>query len=424
MSIGFTTPAVEPSVPPIAADPIRSVKAADSDKPVPGVQDVRANMGDDARAKSTAKGVSFFVISLVPYALGFAGFLALDGWWLKAVSAAVMTMSLPMLFIVGHDACHQSLTPYRWLNKLIGRFTMVPTWHAYSVWDVVHNGLHHPWTNVRGKDFAWMPMSKDEYDRLTPVGRFLHRRYRTWWGPGFYYIIEMWGKYGMTGAKAPTPRMNAYFWADRLSVVAFSAFLVTGVLYFTDRAGLGGNSLLVSAGLLALGVVIPFLVWNWVMGMIILVHHTHPKIPWYGDVSDWSYYAGQVQSTVHVELPRPIELVLHNIMEHTAHHADPRVPLYNLEKAQKHLEEAYGDEIVVVPFSLRGLFETLRTCRLYDYDNHRWLDWDGTPTTGPLLERRDGRLVRPGSIEGSSDSQRSATAPSTSSHHPSTKVAA
>src|SRR5688572_13413319 len=61
--------------------------------PVPGVKDVRAEIGDDARAKSTLKGVLFFVASAVPYALGLAGFLALDGWVLKTFSAAVMTMA-------------------------------------------------------------------------------------------------------------------------------------------------------------------------------------------------------------------------------------------------------------------------------------------------------------------------------------------
>jgi omega-6 fatty acid desaturase (delta-12 desaturase) len=81
-------------------------------------------------------------------------------------------------------------------------------------------------------------------------------------------------------------------------------------------------------------------------------------------------------------------------MEHTAHHADPRVPLYNLEKAQKRLEETYGDNIVVVPFTVRGLFTTLRTCRLFDYENHRWLDWDGTPTTGSLLGHKGRRPVQ------------------------------
>ena len=361
--------------------------------PVPGVRDVRANIGDAVRNKSTLKGVLFCVVSVVPYALGVAGFLVLEGWWLKGLSAALFTVALPMMFIVGHDACHHSLTPHRWLNKLIGRLTMIPTWHAYSVWDRVHNGLHHVWTNVRYQDYAWAPLSKAEYDRLTPIGRSLHRRYRTWWGVGPYYIIEMWLKYGMTGAKAQSPRMNVLFWIDRLSVVGFTIAMVAAVLSLTNRTGLGSNATLVSAGLLSLGVVIPFVAWNWAMGMIILLHHTHPTVPWYGDVADWSYYAGQVRSVVHIELPRPIELVLHHIMEHTAHHADPRVPLYNLEQAQKNLEAAYGESIVTVPFTLGGLFATLRTCRLFDYEQHRWLDWDGVPTTPPLLERNEGCVI-------------------------------
>jgi omega-6 fatty acid desaturase (delta-12 desaturase) len=354
---------------------------------VPGVRDVRTNMGDEARQRSTAKGLLVFAISVIPYALALAGFLMLDGWLLKALSAALFTVSLPMLFIVGHDACHQSLTPHRWLNKLIGRLTMAPTWHAYSVWDLGHNGLHHAWTNVRGKDFTWTPLSEDDYAALSPLGRFLQRRYRTWYGLGFYYLIEIWTRYGMTGARGPSPRMNALFWADRFSIVGFTAVLVTCVLRFTDRTGLGANATLVSAGLLGLGVVLPFLIWQWIMSAIVLVHHTHPTIPWYGDVADWSYYAGQIESTVHVELPRPVELILHHIMEHTAHHADPRVPLYNLERAQRRLEDTYADDITVVPFTLGGFFQTMRTCRLFDYDNHRWLDWDGTPTTPPLLKR-------------------------------------
>jgi omega-6 fatty acid desaturase (delta-12 desaturase) len=367
--------------------PVDARSPSPADAP-PGVKEVRAAMGDDARAKSTPKALALLAVSFVPYILGFAGFFALDGWLMKALSAAVMTLSLPMLFVIGHDACHQSLTAHRWLNKLIGRLTMIPTWHAYSVWEFAHNGMHHAWTNVRSKDIIWRPFSTDEWAKLSPLGRFMHRQYRTWWGTGFYYMIEVWGKYGMTVARAQSPRTRALYAADWFSVFAYTVALVSSVVFLTDRTGLGTNWLLVTAGLLTLGVVVPFIIWNWVMGTIILVHHTHPQIPWYGDVPDWSFYAGQVQSTVHVELPRPIELVLHHIMEHTAHHADPRVPLYNLEKAQKHLEETYG-EIVVVPFTFGGFFNTLRTCRLFDYENHRWLDWDGTPTTESLLARRD-----------------------------------
>jgi omega-6 fatty acid desaturase (delta-12 desaturase) len=35
-----------------------------------------------------------------------------------------------------------------------------------------------------------------------------------------------------------------------------------------------------------------------------------------------------------------------------------------------------------------GLFwDTLRRCKLYDYERHRWLDFDGQPTSEPILRR-------------------------------------
>jgi len=271
---------------------------------------------------------------------------------------------------------------------------MLPGWHAYAVWDYGHNGLHHGWTNVKTRDLVWTPLSKSEYDALPAWYRLIHRMYRTWWGVGPYYLIEMWAKFGMTQAKVKTAGRNGLFWADRLSVVAFAILQIVICVFYTDRTGLGSNQFLVGLGLLLTGIVIPFVLWNWIMGFVVYQHHTHPRVPWYGDETDWTFYAGQVQSVVHVELPRPIELILHNIMEHTAHHVDPRIPLYNLEDCQKKLEQAYGPDLIVFPFTFGGYFQTLRTCRLFDYENHRWLDWDGTPTTEPLLTREGGRLVR------------------------------
>jgi hypothetical protein len=46
------------------------------------------------------------------------------------------------------------------------------------------------------------------------------------------------------------------------------------------------------------------------------------------------------------------------------------------------------EEVLHEPFTIAGYLRTLRTCRLFDYEQHRWLDWDGTPTTGPLVVGR------------------------------------
>jgi omega-6 fatty acid desaturase (delta-12 desaturase) len=117
------------------------------------------------------------------------------------------------------------------------------------------------------------------------------------------------------------------------------------------------------------------------MALIIFQHHTHPEVPWFAGVNEWTFFQGQVESVVHVELPRPIELFLNNILDHTAHHVDPKIPLYNLPSAQRNLETAYPANIKVVPWTLQGFRTTFAVCRLYDYENHRWLNFDGTPTS-------------------------------------------
>jgi omega-6 fatty acid desaturase (delta-12 desaturase) len=33
----------------------------------------------------------------------------------------------------------------------------------------------------------------------------------------------------------------------------------------------------------------------------------------------------------------------------------------------------------------RAYMDIVRRCKLFDYENHRWTDFDGTPTTPRLL---------------------------------------
>ena len=78
-------------------------------------------------------------------------------------------------------------------------------------------------------------------------------------------------------------------------------------------------------------------------------------------------------------------MISHNAMEHTAHHVDPRVPLYNLSKAQTVLCELYGQDLLKMDFSLFNFLSTMKKCKLYDYENHLWLDFEGPPTSSKLV---------------------------------------
>src|SRR5262249_32646346 len=94
-------------------------------------------------------------------------------------------------------------------------------------------------------------------------------------------------------------------------------------------------------------VIVPYLFWNWVMAFVTLQHHTHPSVAWFATKEEWNFFNGQVRGTVHVTLPRPIEMLFQNILEHTAHHVDPKIPLYNLPVSQKELEREFKEDITV-----------------------------------------------------------------------------
>ena len=103
------------------------------------------------------------------------------------------------------------------------------------------------------------------------------------------------------------------------------------------------------------------------------------------DCCHGSFFGGQIRGTPHIEFPGVVDFVLHNVMHHTAHHVDPKIPLYNLRQSQRSLEAAYESEIIHIKWTFSGFFKTMQTCRLYDYQQHRLIDFDGTPKSASLI---------------------------------------
>jgi acyl-lipid omega-6 desaturase (Delta-12 desaturase) len=81
-------------------------------------------------------------------------------------------------------------------------------------------------------------------------------------------------------------------------------------------------------------------------------------------------------------MPRWFASLTHDVMDHPVHHLHPRIPCYRLRAAQAKFNELLGEHAIVEKYTLRSFLRALRTCKLYDFENHRWLDFDGKPTTG------------------------------------------
>jgi omega-6 fatty acid desaturase (delta-12 desaturase) len=286
--------------------------------------------------------------------------------WIQLLGTVLVTIAIVRLFILGHDACHQSLTDHAELNKVLGRIAFLPSLTPFALWRVGHNVVHHGFNNLKGRDFVWQPMDPAEYAALSRPRQWVERMYRSAFGPLPYYLVEIWWKKLYYPAKDRAPGQRAeYFW-DSTAVTVFAALWIAALLWFSPHT--------LGAGILAvtLGFLVPFLCWNWTVGFVIYVHHTHPDTIWYADKSSWLKAQGIIRGTVRYRVKPVWNFLLHNIMEHGAHHLDARIPLYRLKAAQAALARMVPD-MPVIELSFATYWRTVRECKLFDFTRQVWV---------------------------------------------------
>lgn len=322
--------------------------------------------------RSTLRAITLLLLDWTLFCALLAGTVAFQAWWLQLACGLAAGFVIGRLFIIGHDACHQSLTVHRRLNRWLGRIAFLPSLTAYSLWDMGHNVVHHGFTNLKGVDFVWAPATQQEYAAMSPLRRGMERIYRSGWGPGLYYMVEIWWKKMMF--PRPSTMGNSHrpiFTRDCLLVSGF-ALLWIAVLV---AAALAAQQPVWRV--LLLGFAVPLVFWFHMMGFVIYGHHTHVKVKWHDDKAAWQRAQPFVSTTVHLTFPLQIGALIHHIMEHTAHHVDMSIPLYKLKDAQALLEQLLPGRIIVQRFSWKWYFDTARACKLYDFSRHCWTDFQG-----------------------------------------------
>jgi omega-6 fatty acid desaturase (delta-12 desaturase) len=282
------------------------------------------------------------------------------------------------IFVAGHDACHQALTPHRKLNDWIGRIALAPGWTTQSLWKHFHNRNHHGFTNVIGVDYAWSPIALVAWRRMGRARRAVYRLYRSPVGFLPYYLVEMWwGSHFLPWAAAVRTQWRAHL-PDAVFAALWQVVLIIGIL----GVGKAVDPAASPPFLVFVGWLLPFLVWNALIGVVIYAHHTHPDVAWYPDVAAAKSARVAADAVVHAVLPQPLKLLSSNIMEHNAHHASPMLPHYHLAEAQRELELRFPSIARTIIYS-RQMLAVIRACKLYDTERHCWTDYAGR-RTGPL----------------------------------------
>jgi omega-6 fatty acid desaturase (delta-12 desaturase) len=310
---------------------------------------------------------------LVLLGSGAAIVLLASGVALKLVGTVLVTAGIVRLFMVGHDACHGSFSGSKKLNAICGRIAFLPSMTAFSLWQVGHNTAHHGFNNLKGRDQVWAPLSKVEFDALPRYRQLLERLYRSGFGWGAYYLVEMWWKKLYFASHREIGSSRRKYKLDSLLVTAGALLWLVAVAF---AARTTDQSFVL---LYTLAVVVPFLLWNAVIGFVVYLQHTSPSIAWFVNRHEWQRNKAYLTATARVRFPLGIDRLMHGIMEHNAHHVNPGIPMSRLRAAQRVLQQKFPD-LCDYRLDWRSYVDNVRSCKLYDFANHAWLDFGGQVT--------------------------------------------
>lgn len=325
-----------------------------------GLKHVLAVIPDHCYQRSTVRGIGILARDLVVYGLAIWGILTTDHPVALAALWLMAALAVSALFVVGHDAAHDALFDSRRLNAVVGRIAMVPSLHATEVWVFGHNRVHHGHTLRQGMDFVWHPLTPAEFEDLSPLGKLRHRLE---WGPlgaGAYYTREVW--WNKMVRFSPPDRWRRAMRRDQALVAAFALLTLLASLATAGWSGIW---------VWAKAIVVPFLLFNWVIGWVVHVHHIAPEIRWWPR-REWNRFRGQVEGTTVLWGPPGWDLFFHWIMVHLPHHVDMRIPCYRLPEAARAIAAAFPDDVDERPIRLRDYLRSTRLCKLHDFETGTW----------------------------------------------------
>jgi omega-6 fatty acid desaturase (delta-12 desaturase) len=351
------------------AAPIQNVDAVDPDAG-PSISSVIETLPDAVYDNPTALGLAYFARDVALYALAVAALVYADSLFLLVPLWIVTALVISALFIVGHDAAHGALFKSKRLGYVIGQLAMLPSLHVYEAWVFGHNRIHHGHTVREVMDYVWHPVSPEAYRAMSLPQRLVHRLKWSCLGAGVYYGWDIWWRNMIRFT--PPEKIAADVHRDRRIVLAYAAVTSGALLALGAHVygGLGG-ALWMWCKVFA----VPFALWNYSIGISVYVHHISPDIAWHGR-REWTRFKGQMEGTTILHIPAWLNFFYHNIFLHVPHHVDMRIPFYRLPEASAVIRAKFPDVVRERNFGISDYLRATRACKLYDFETHRWCDYD------------------------------------------------
>lgn len=265
---------------------------------------------------------------------------------------------LVRIFILFHDACHQSFFRHKGVNDVLGNITGVLTLFPYHKWRYSHN-IHHATSgnlNKRGVGDIWV-MTVEEYKACGFWRRAAYRLYRNpfiMFGFGPLYLLLVSNRFNRKGARMKE-KLNTHLING--TIVA----LYTILCYF-----LGWKEFfLIQAPIVFIAAA--FGIW-----LFYIQHHFEDT--YFETEENWDFVTAAVTGSSFYQLPKWLQWFTGNIGFHHVHHLSPKVPNYHLEKV--HQKDRYLNSVPVV--TLRSSLSAIKY-RLWDEKQKRFISFRELP---------------------------------------------
>jgi omega-6 fatty acid desaturase (delta-12 desaturase) len=308
---------------------------------------------DSCYVQPTARGVGLVARDLAIYLGVIVALYFAHAWWLVGLLWLVTGFSIAGLFVLGHDAAHGALFANRRLNGVIGRMLMLPSLHLFDAWKLGHNHIHHRHTTKQGMDFVWHPVTPAGFAEMNKMHRLIHRLEWSMLGAGAYYLRNIWLK-RMVMFTPPAKWVRGVN-RDRLLVSSVAGVTTFGVLVL---GGLFSGDIFNAVWLVMKLLVVPFLLFGWIIGWTVYVHHIDPRIPWLRKVGRRSRRSSRARPSC--ACPRASTSSFHWIFVHVPHHVDVRIPCYHLTRAAEAIKEAFPGVVAERKMRLGDYIRTTR----------------------------------------------------------------
>ena len=274
--------------------------------------------------------------------------------WFSIFTINFVTLMLSRTFAIFHDCGHNSYTPNKALNYIIGSLAGILTQHSFT-WNYQHNNHHltngNITNNLNHKYNEFVFHTLNQYKHFPQIARHLYKIIRT---PYIFYPIFV--VYYILFHHKISILIYNYFkmkpYKQSFIIVTFDFILHIFISLYWLRY-INNNEFLYH-------MIVAY--WIFFIYVMMLFNSQHTFNPSYiVNTKNWNSKDSGLIGSSFIQIPYLLKYIHMGVEYHHIHHMNAKIPGYNLQK--------YHEEVV----SKSNIFDNVVKLSMNDCYNNLWL---------------------------------------------------